>query len=112
MRIFVLTVICLALTAPAFAGIYKWKDKNGKMHFTDSLNKVPLDQRSKKRVREIEPVIESSAGGSNNLPKVSPGSSKHLGSGHGSSHSQDTGVDQQRVKDLLRLNQKKHYGHK
>lgn len=77
MRIFILTVVCLALAAPAFAGIYKWKDKNGKIHFTDSLNKVPLDQRSKKRVREIEPAREFRSGGSNHLPTALPPAAQH-----------------------------------
>jgi hypothetical protein len=101
-------VICLALTAPAFAGMYKWTDKDGKIHFTDSLSKVPLDQRNKKRIRKMESTKIDPV----NSPAVSHTAPKHLGAGHEGSHSKNTGVDQQRVKDLLRLNQKKHYGHK
>jgi len=104
MRIFIITIVCLALAAPAFAGIYKWKDKNGKMHFTDSLNKVPLDQRNKKRVRKMESYEASP----NNPPTAAP---KHMGAKPDDSHNKGTGIDNQRVKDLQRLIQKKHYTH-
>ena len=77
MRIFILAVVCLALAAPASAGVYKWKDKNGKTHFTDSLNKVPLDQRSKKRIKEIKPAREFNSSGSDHIPKALPPKAKH-----------------------------------
>ena len=54
MRVFLITVICLALASPAFAGLYKWTDKEGKIHFSDNLNKVPLDQRNKKHIKKNE----------------------------------------------------------
>lgn len=34
---------------PAEAKVYKYKDENGKIHFTDSLNKIPFKYRPKKR---------------------------------------------------------------
>lgn len=106
MRIFMITVVALALAAPAFAGIYKWKDKNGKIHFTDSLNKVPLEHRNKKRIRKMESIKADSS----NPPSSAPAAPKHLGVKQEGSHSQGD-VDKQRVNDLLRLNQKKHYDH-
>lgn len=62
MRIFIITILCLVLAAPASAGLYKWKDKEGKIHFTDSINKVPLNLRSKKQVKKMPPsrLIKSS----------------------------------------------------
>ncbi len=35
-------------TSPASAKIYKWKDENGKTHFTDSPSKIPLQYRKDK----------------------------------------------------------------
>ncbi len=108
MRIFIITVVCLALASPAFAGLYKWTDKDGKIHFTDSLSKVPLDQRNKKHIKKMK----SSKGNAGNLPVAAPAPArKHLGAKKEGSGSKDTGVDKQRVKDLLKLNQKKHYTH-
>lgn len=109
MRIFIITLFCLALAAPAFAGMYKWTDKNGKVHFTDSMNQVPLDQRNKKQIQKLR----STRGGKNNLPTAVPHPSapKHLGAKKDGSNS-NSGIDKQRVKDLQRLIQKKHYSHK
>ena len=107
MRIFIITVVCLALAVPAFAGMYKWTDKNGKIHFTDSLNKVPVDQRTKKHIRKMEFSERDSI----SRPAVSSAAPKHLGTHKEGGHSQGTGIDKQRVNDLLRLNQKKHYDH-
>lgn len=107
MRIFVITIVCLALSAPALAGMYKWTDKNGKVHFTDSLNKVPVDQRNKRHIRKMESIETDD----NGLKTTSPAASKHLGSNPQGSHSQGTGIDKQKVRDLQRLIQKKHYNH-
>ena len=109
MRIFIITVICLALASPAFAGLYKWTDKDGKIHFSDSLKDVPLDQRNKKHIKKMK---SSRAGSKSNLPSAAPAPvRKHLGGKKKASKSPDGGIDKQRVNDLLRLNQKKHYGH-
>jgi hypothetical protein len=109
MRIFIITVICLAVASPAFAGMYKWTDKNGKMHFSESLKDVPLDQRNKKHITKMK---SSRARSKSNLPSAAPAPArKHLGGKKKLSKSQDGGVNKQRVNDLLRLNQKKHYGH-
>ena len=107
MRVFLITVICLALASPAFAGLYKWTDKEGKIHFSDNLNKVPLDQRNKKHIKKMKArAIE----GKSNLPTAAsaPAAPKHLGAKKKGSGNKG-GVDKQRVNDLLRLNQKKHY---
>jgi hypothetical protein len=109
MRIFIITVICLAVASPAFAGMYKWTDKNGQMHFSESLKDVPLDQRNKKHITKMK---STRAGGKSNLPSAAPAPArKHLGAKKEGSKSQDGGVNKQRVNDLLRLNQKKHYNH-
>ena len=104
MRIFIITVICLALASPAFAGLYKWTDKNGKIHFSDSLKDVPLDQRNKKHITKMK---SSRVGGKRNLPSAAPAPvRKHLGAKKEGSKSQDTGIDKQKLNHLLRLNQK------
>jgi hypothetical protein len=107
MRIFVITVFCLALASPAFAGLYKWTDKEGKIHFSDNLSEVPLDQRNKKHIKKMK----SSKGGRSTTPYTPAPAPKrkHLGAKKDGASSGGTGVDKQRVNDLLRLNQKKHY---
>ena len=106
MRIFVITVICLALASPAFAGLYKWTDKKGKIHFSDSLKDVPLDQRNKKHIRKMK----STRGGKSNPPSAAAPAAaparKHLGAKKESSQGTDGGVDKQKLNHLLRLNQK------
>jgi hypothetical protein len=103
MRVFIITVICLALASPAFAGLYKWTDKNGKIHFSDSLKDVPLDQRNKKHIKKMK---STRGGGKSNLPTAAPVKRKHLGAKKKGSRSKDGGVDKQKVKHLLKLNQK------
>ena len=53
MRILIITLICLALALPATAGLYKWTDKNGKIHFTNDPSQIPLDQRNKKDMKKL-----------------------------------------------------------
>jgi len=107
MRIFIISVICLALAlaAPAFARMYKWTDKDGKMHFSDRLNDVPLDQRNKKHIEKMK----SGQGGRNDIRTTrppAPPAPKHLGKKKAGTGSKDTGIDHQRVKELKRLIQK------
>lgn len=46
-RLIAVTMFLLVFTQPASAVIYKWKDDNGKVYYTDDLNRVPLQYRSK-----------------------------------------------------------------
>ncbi len=108
MRIFFITVICLLLAAPVFGRMYKWTDKDGKMHFTDTPNQIPLEYRNKKHIKKMK----TSPGGNNIIPTAPTAPArKHLGAKKEGSHSRDTGIDKQKVKDLQRLIQKKHYSH-
>ena len=52
MRIFVITVICLVLAAPASAGLYKWKDENDKIHYGD---RPPVSTAEKIKVKKSPP---------------------------------------------------------
>ncbi len=49
--------------ASAVAGIYKWRDDQGKLHFTDDRAKIPLKYREKtekfKGVVELKPKVEA-----------------------------------------------------
>ena len=103
----ILAVLWLCQT-PLWAAIYKWKDDQGKTHFTDDPSQIPLDYRNKKDMKKMK----SSKGGKNNLPSAlpPPPARKHLGAKKEGSGNK-AGIDKQRVKDLLRLNQKKHYTH-
>ena len=70
---------------------------------------LPLDQRNKKHTKKMK----SSKGGHSSTPFISEPArkKKHLGAKKDGSSSGGKGVDKQRVNDLLRLNQKKHYKH-
>jgi hypothetical protein len=49
--------------ASAVAGIYKWRDDQGKLHFTDSKSKIPLKYREniQKFKGVVEPKVEAEA---------------------------------------------------
>ena len=106
MRIFVITVICLALASPAFAGLYKWTDKKGKIHFSDSLKDVPLDQRNKKHIQKMKSTRRGKSSLSSATAPAAAPARKHVGAKKEGSKSPHGGVDKQRVNQLLRLNQK------
>ncbi len=103
-----MTAICLVLTAPVSAGLYKWVDKDGKVHFTDDRSQIPLDNRNKKDMKKMEPgkAIKQSP-----KPAAPSPARKHLGAKKKSTPSRDAGIDKKKVKDLQRLLQKKHYNH-
>lgn len=110
MRIWIITAICLALAVPAWAGLYKWTDDSGKVHYSDSLSKVPMDQRDKDHIQKMK---SDKKGSRMSRPKAAAPAParKHLGAKKHGSPSRDTGIDKQRVNDLQRLIQKKHYNH-
>lgn len=47
---------------PLWAGIYKWKDDQGKIHFTDDKSRIPLKYRG--QLEKFRGVVEPSAKGS------------------------------------------------
>ena len=51
-----LSVIFLfcGLTGPLYAEIYKWKDENGSIHFTEDPAKIPPQYRTKEKLETIE----------------------------------------------------------
>ncbi len=107
MRILIITVICLALAVPASAGLYKWTDTDGKIHFTNDPSQIPLDQRNKKDMKKLSSSPREDAKPSTpGAPKPQPARKKikPLKSGN-------TGLDENRIKDLRRLIQKRHYTH-
>jgi hypothetical protein len=40
-------MILLLALAPAYAEIYKWVDRDGRVHFSDTLASVPLEYRDR-----------------------------------------------------------------
>ncbi len=105
MRILIITVICLALAVPASAGLYKWTDTDGKVHFTNDPSQIPLDQRNKKDMKKLSSSPREDAKPSTPAaPKPARKKIKAL-------KSSNTGVDKNRIKDLRRLLQKHHYTH-
>ncbi len=56
-RFLLVVILGLFTVAYASAEFYKYRDKNGVLHFTDNLGEVPADQRSKiKRYQETPAV--------------------------------------------------------
>jgi hypothetical protein len=58
MRYFVLLAGVMFMVAVAHAEIYQWTDRGGEVHFTDNVDKVPPNYRSKVRKTDPEPVIQ------------------------------------------------------
>ncbi|MCH8932114.1 MAG: DUF4124 domain-containing protein [Nitrospinae bacterium] len=107
MRILIITVICLALASPASAGLYKWTDTDGKVHYTNDPSQIPLDQRNKKDMKKLSSTPREDAKPSTPAaPKPQPARKKIK-----ALKQQGTGLDTNRVKQLQRLMQKKHYTH-
>ena len=58
---FGLLIVALLLSASSVgAGVYKWRDDAGKLHFTDDKNKIPLQYRSR-GAEKMKGMIESPA---------------------------------------------------
>jgi hypothetical protein len=52
---FIIFSICLVFWLPAWSEYYRYKDRNGVVHFTDNLSDVPVDQRvDTNRFKEIK----------------------------------------------------------
>ena len=47
-------LVVLMLASPSHSAIYKWKDENGKTHFTDSLSKIPPKYRKKGELKTMK----------------------------------------------------------
>jgi hypothetical protein len=60
MRMMGILITILFFTPDAFAEIYKYRDQNGVLRFTDNLAEVPLDQREKvEQYQEIKTSVAS-----------------------------------------------------
>lgn len=46
--------VVFMLASPSQSAIYKWKDENGKTHFTDNLSKIPPKYRKKGELKDIK----------------------------------------------------------
>jgi len=69
-----LTAIAFAVVwfaQPVFAGLYKWTDDTGRVHFTDDKSKIPRKFRTKDRLKKLRQLDDRSSS-----PTASLGSSK------------------------------------
>lgn len=83
---------------PAFAKIYKYTDDQGKTHFTDSPNSIPLKYRKKnslKHFKELAPSPDAST--SSPAPKGTAPKGTAGGAGPGSADPKDEGLDAKQV---------------
>jgi hypothetical protein len=67
---FTLLIIWLPIPQISFAAVYKWKDDNGKLHFTDQPSKIPPKYRKKhgKPVYKSLPPNNQTPGTTRNSP--------------------------------------------
>ena len=56
---FYLFVILIFFPSPTLAQVFKWMDDNGNMHFTDSVNKIPLKYRKAPKKKSEEPMVKN-----------------------------------------------------
>jgi clan AA aspartic protease (TIGR02281 family) len=54
-------LLVLMFASPTHSAIYKWKDENGKTHFTDSISKIPPQFRKKGELKTMKGVPADSA---------------------------------------------------
>lgn len=47
-------LVVLTWASPSQSAIFKWKDENGKIHFTDSLSKIPPQYRKKGELKTMK----------------------------------------------------------
>ncbi len=69
-------LVVLTFAVPSQSAIFKWKDENGKTHFTDSLSKIPPQYREKGKLKTMDgkPAQSSKpAPTSNKNPVEDPG---------------------------------------
>ena len=102
MRILIITVICLALAVPASAGLYKWTDTDGKVHFTNDPSQIPLDQRNKKDMKKLSSSPREDAKPSTPAPRKPPSDRKKIKA----LKQEGSGLETKRVHQLRKLMQK------
>jgi len=64
-------LVFLTLVSPTHSAIYKWKDDKGKIHFTDSLSKIPPQYREKGKLKNMKGETVQSSDFSNSSPSKS-----------------------------------------
>ena len=50
-------MVVLLLAPPSHSAIYKWKDDNGKTHFTDDVSKIPVKYREKDELEKMDGAL-------------------------------------------------------
>ena len=48
-------LLFLVWILPAWGAVYKWKDENGRVHFTDNITQVPPEQRPRQPSKKPKP---------------------------------------------------------
>ncbi len=89
--IFALLVWVAFQPEPVFAKIYKYKDENGKTHFTDDAGKIPARYRNKDSVKKFKGVNEP-APASDTASGLSGQKSAGEGGGESSQNGMDAGL--------------------
>jgi len=108
-KLFVFQILTMAFIAavilvaqPAFAGLYKWVDDQGKVHFTDDKAKIPKKYRNKDKLKKVKGLTTREA------PKTTPNEAEESAEGEEGSEEQETtgeggGQPSEEDKDTLAL---------
>jgi len=67
-------IVAVYLAAqPAFAGLYKWVDDQGKVHFTDDKGKIPKKFRTKTKMKKLRSIASPKKSSSSGTSKDGKG---------------------------------------
>jgi len=69
---------------PAFSAVYKWKDDQGRTHFTDDEGKIPAQYRNKDRLKKVKGLT------TRETPKTTPEEAEEPEEGEEGSEEQET----------------------
>ncbi len=90
-NLMILVLLGMMVCAPdaALAKIYKYKDDQGKTHFTDDPNSIPLKYRKENSLKKFRGVVDPGS-----PPSVAPGTPGQTGTGGDRGAAPESGEDQ------------------
>ena len=76
-----ITITVLWSAQLAYAGLFKWTDDTGKMHYTDDKGKIPLKYRTKTKIKKLRTLNERSSNQGGSSSAGESGAEETVGSG-------------------------------
>ena len=65
-----IAIFTIWFAQPVYAGLYKWTDDTGRVHYTDDEGKIPIKYRTKNRLKKLRALDDHTV-----ISNVAPGSS-------------------------------------